>query len=674
MKTTNHFERTFIIIAFLFMNLITNAQPLSNIRPFSLEWQKTIGGNNLERNDYMGRTIASASGLGYLSVANTNSNNLSGFHGDVDVLATRIDNAGNIVWQKCFGGSGDDEVHSVINTSDGGFMIMSWSTSIDGDIISLNHGNYDLWLLKINNSGNIQWSKCYGGSEMEFNATGLQNADGSYMISSNTSSNNGDVSGNHGDFDIWLIKINATGNLLWQKCYGGSGFDGIDGGGIIKTIGGGYVINGDSNFGDGDLAGAGFHQPVDPSMGDDEWLIKIDNIGNIQWSKCFGGEGSDWFRYLTQFSNGDFIGTGTSIGSGHTGDMPGSYGEYDWWVARISSTGNLIWSRHYGGSNSEAIHDKAFELSNGEIILPGGTISNDIDVSGNTASKAVWIMKTDPDGNIIGSNLFGTVGYHQNGGTILNDDGSLTINAMKDTTNLTPEVENENENSDVWTLKIKPVAISNHDTQLYNSATGKTVDICSKANSVKLNLRITIPPGFISLQGVTIKWYKNNHLISTQNASGGGFAGVYGKTIYRSLNVTHNFILGDGIYKAKISYDYKQNPYGYFHQKNNWSNDVEIDFNNNCGLKLAGNNFEGEKTEELLVYPNPATGSVTIKFPSKDSAEISIANFFGQIVYTKNLQGINETQIDVSNLPSGMYVVRLSCGENNETKLLSVTK
>jgi hypothetical protein len=655
-------------------------------KPFSILWQTNYGGTNIERDDYMGKTIAPANDGGYLTVANTWSSELLGYHGNGDILATKLTSNGTIVWQKIYGGSAHDELHSIINTSDGGFLIMATSSSNDGDVNAHNHGNDDVWLLKIDMNGNKQWSKLYGGNQQEIYVTGMQNADGTYMITATTASNNGDVHGNHGGYDGWLLKINTNGTLAWQKCYGGSKDEWVDGLAIINALGGGHFLSFNAYSQDGQLANAGFHTGFDEFQGD-AWLIKIDEDGNIQWSKCYGGIGDDWFRYINQFSNGDIISTGFTLGSDNTGDMPGTHGDYDWWVMRISSTGNVIWSRQYGGTRQEAIHNQAFEYPNGEILLPSGTNSNDGDVVGNTAGKALWIMKTDPDGNILGYNLIGDVGYNQFAGGILNSDGSLVINGMVDPTNTAGFSETVDENANVWTLKLIPTPLTKHEAQFYSAANGKTGDICTNKPSAKIDLRVTVPSGYISSAGITVQYFKNNNLISQTNMGGTGFTGAEGQSFYSNLTIL-NSSYGDGTYKAKISYNFSPTANNNFSNKNFQSNNVNLSFN--CGASVTNT----KRIEEIgvpenrlssKVFPNPFARSTTISFsiPKEGKVALKIYDLTGALIdvlTNEEMQsGVHELKWDASDVkgklvPAGTYLLKIQVGKYSETKKLFVIK
>ncbi|MFC3161000.1 hypothetical protein ACFOEQ_23525 [Chryseobacterium arachidis] len=122
-----------------------------------------------------------------------------------------------IEWQKSLGGTGDESASSIIQTSDGGFMIAGSSNSNNGNVTG-NHGSFDYWLLKLSSTGNLQWQKSLGGTGNDYASSAIQTGDGDYVVAGTTDSNNGDVSGNHGLTDGWILKLNSdAGVIYWKK-------------------------------------------------------------------------------------------------------------------------------------------------------------------------------------------------------------------------------------------------------------------------------------------------------------------------------------------------------------------------------------------------------------------------------------------------------------------------
>jgi hypothetical protein len=147
------------------------------------------------------------------------------------------------------------------------------SYSNDGDVSGNHGGNGDAWIVKLNSIGEIQWQKCLGGSNLDIAGAIQPTSDDGYVMAGYTHSNDGDVSGNHGgNDDAWVVKLNSTGEIQWQKCLGGSGDDqAFD---IQPTADGGYIMVGQSSSNDGDVSG-------NHGGNGDAWIVKLNSTGEI---------------------------------------------------------------------------------------------------------------------------------------------------------------------------------------------------------------------------------------------------------------------------------------------------------------------------------------------------------------------------------------------------------
>jgi hypothetical protein len=214
-------------------------------------WQKTYGGSNYESNAAL---TATADG-GYLLTGGTESNDgdVSGNHGSRDVLVLKLDASGNKIWSKTFGGSDQEDANSIIATKDGGCIIAGDTYSNDGDVSGNHSSDVDWWVLKLDNNGQKTWQTTLGGTDMDQAYSIVASADGSYMVTGFAVSNNGDVTGNHGSWDYWVVKLGSTGKKLWQKTFGGPGRDWPTA--IIATTDGSFVTAGSSNANGGDVTG-----------------------------------------------------------------------------------------------------------------------------------------------------------------------------------------------------------------------------------------------------------------------------------------------------------------------------------------------------------------------------------------------------------------------------------
>lgn len=161
-----------------------------------------------------------------------------------------IAQAPSIQWQKTFGGTNDDGSTVVKQTDDGGYILVGYTGSTNGDVIG-NHGSNDYWIVKLNGTGLIQWQKCLGGTGADYAFDVEQTSDGGYVVLGVTSSNDGDVIGNHGASDYWVVKLNSTGLIQWRKTLGGAFGDYAYS--IVQTVDGGYVVAGYTFSSNGDV-------------------------------------------------------------------------------------------------------------------------------------------------------------------------------------------------------------------------------------------------------------------------------------------------------------------------------------------------------------------------------------------------------------------------------------
>ncbi len=321
------------------------------------------------------------------------------------------------IWERPSGSSFHDVFSSVVHTSDGGYIAAGWTWSaapvnaVNGDIPK-NNGLKDGWIMKVNASGSLAWSKTYGGSGSDSFNSILEVVGGYIVIGQTNSAQNGpdgDVTYNHGDDDYWVVKVDTFGNLLWEKTYGGAG---EDTGASIVLDSSGYILGGSSysnNTGD-----------VSTSHGSsDYWIIKVNSTGAIIWSKLYGGQGEDKLADIKTLrtSPGMFVAVGStwSALNGPDGDVPSNHGAADAWVMRFTGNGALQWSETYGGLDWEWIEEVSV-TEDRTLVVAGRTESNntgDIPVSyasGGplTSSYDAWVFKIDQgSGLLLWSRTFG---------------------------------------------------------------------------------------------------------------------------------------------------------------------------------------------------------------------------------------------------------------------------
>jgi len=202
---------------------------------------------------------------GYIFAGETNSSDgdVEGHHGNDDCWVVKLDSNGDLEWQRALGGIGSDRGWGVVQTSDEGYAMVGYAGSLDGDITGW-QGYYDYWVVKLSASGVLEWQKTLGGSDEDWGRSICQTVDGGYAVVGITRSMDGDVLVNHGQ-DVWAVKLDSTGELLWQKTLGGTGAEWVNS--ILQTTDGGYIIAGETYSNDGDASGN--------HGGRDFWVVKL---------------------------------------------------------------------------------------------------------------------------------------------------------------------------------------------------------------------------------------------------------------------------------------------------------------------------------------------------------------------------------------------------------------
>ncbi len=343
-----------------------------------LQWQKSFGGSDAD----CANSIWQTSNGNYVIAGYTLSNDgdVSGNHGGSDVWVIKIDASGNLLWQKCFGGTNDEVARSIKETTDGGYIVAGYASSNNGDV-SNNHGGRDFWLLKLNSNGELQWQKTFGGSyDDEANAVAVC-PDGGYIIVGSSYSNDGDLEANYGQYDYWIVKTDANGNMLWQKNMGGSADDQAKDVSLLDD--GSAIIIGQSASNDYDI--------TDNHGGYDYWVIELNNDGQIDWKKSFGGTNDDYGTTVSAENGNTYI---SGYSNSSDGDIQNNHGSYDFCTFKIGVKGQIIWSRCFGGGSDDFARASDRNIY-GDLILAGTTYSDDGDVLSNHGMCDFWVLKTE---------------------------------------------------------------------------------------------------------------------------------------------------------------------------------------------------------------------------------------------------------------------------------------
>ena len=307
-------------------------------------------------------------------------------------------------WVQLFGGSAEDIAHAVIATSDGGFAVLGNTKSTNGDIQDKTVEVSDLLLIKYSATAQLEWSKTYGGSLDDRGHSLVQMTDGGYALLGYSMSSDIDASNNEGQHDNWVLRVDAQGELMWEKSFGFSGHDHAYS--IIATQDGGLLFNGfldvTSSGGLGSTSKGGRH-----GVGE-FWVHKIDTSGNIQWRRFYGGTSNDRSYAAVETDEGDFVIVGTTESTDV--DISSPRGDYDVWVIKIAEDGTLLWERSFGGTEYEG--SNAVWLDSKQVLhVFGNTFSTDKDISSPLGSSDFWLISVDQSGNLLTENTFGGTAF-----------------------------------------------------------------------------------------------------------------------------------------------------------------------------------------------------------------------------------------------------------------------
>lgn len=368
-------------------------------RKGNLLWKRIYGGSYEE---LAGDILSDKQGYYYLSIK-TYSNDgdvQSGNHGGGDRWIVKIDIEGNILWERCYGGSREEYAARIKLLSDGNILAYSATFSGDGDV-PVNYGVLDNWLLIINPEGEILHSRVYGNRDQNNIFDITETRDGGFFFASKATLAEGMVEGNHhgGQSDVWAVKLDAGLEIEWQKLYGGSGSDyGMQG--VIELDNGYIFLALTKSPNDGDVWG--YHYGDKPDI----WVVRIDSIGNILWQKCLGGSSWDYpMAGIYQMEDSSFMVVAETRSS--DGDVQGYHhggssgnSTYDIWMSRLSADGELLWSRCFGGAGSEWPANNVLQLADDNWLIAAGAskykladslLSGDMACVSEEYGRQIWL-------------------------------------------------------------------------------------------------------------------------------------------------------------------------------------------------------------------------------------------------------------------------------------------
>jgi hypothetical protein len=374
----------YALLSFFLINSIGKAQP-------QVQWSKLIGGSHMD----IARAMCYTHDGGVVIVGDAVSNDfdLGTNYGYNDYLAAKISESGEVIWVSNYGGSSYDIAYDVIETFDHNYLIIGESKSIDFDLTT-NNGFNDLWIIELDQQGQLLWQKSIGSSGGEVGFCVKQLPDGCYVIAGINGAADFDIPENNGSADFWLLKIDSIGQILWQKSYGGSWMD--FGSSFDVTKEGGFIFTGRTFSNDIDV--------TDSFGKDDIWVLKLSPLGEIEWQKSIGGSNRDLGIDVLITSDGGYIVAGWT--DSNNGDFSGNHGIDDFCAIKLDSSGEIVWKKLYGGSGRDQL-TKIIKDHDSGYLLTGYTESVNGDVSNNYEYADLWLVKIDENGTVVWENTYG---------------------------------------------------------------------------------------------------------------------------------------------------------------------------------------------------------------------------------------------------------------------------
>jgi predicted secreted protein len=305
--------------------------------------------------------------------------------GEEDVWLLKVDGSGDMQWNRTYGGEEADFAFSVIATSDGGYAVAGYTGSFGA-------GGDDFWLIKTDSRGNTEWNQTYGGADDDYAFCLVKASDGGYTIAGYTRSYGA------GRDDFWLVKTDPSGNAEWNRTYGGWDDDGAIS--LVHCSDGGYALAGmTESFGYG-------------SDRDDFWLVKTDSSGNMEWNQTYGGIIREYGFCLVETSDGGYAFAGSTCTFGA--------GNHDSWLVKTDSFGNVEWNQTYGGADVDGT-TSLVQTSDGGYALSGSTKSFGL------GEEDFWLIKTDASGNAEWNQTYGKAADDISSSLVLTADGGYAI-------------------------------------------------------------------------------------------------------------------------------------------------------------------------------------------------------------------------------------------------------
>jgi len=402
----------------------------------NIAWQNTYGGSSDEEI----RGAAQTPDGGYILIGHTTSSGgqVTGYQGNEDLWVVKTDASGGLVWQRALGSGSSEYGYAVATTADGGYIIAATADDVGGDIANIIGGG-DIWLVKLNASGNIVWENTYGGTSYD-EPRAVVEVDGGFIVAGYTESDNEQVTGYQGSGDLWVFKVDANGTLLWQRAIGGTDTD--EAHGMRRTSDNGVIIAGSTKSNNGDV-GQNFGNT-------DAWLVKLNEAGTIQWQSVYGHTGDDLAMDVVQRADGGYTFAAASNSQG--GQVSQNFGNYDYWLVRTNPNGTLLGQNSYGGSGDD-IPYALQQTFDGGYALAGYTASDNGNITNNLGGLDFWVVKTIDTGVLDWQRTLGGSDDDLASSLVATADGGYLVAGS--TKSEDQDVTNGRGGEDFWAVKLQ---------------------------------------------------------------------------------------------------------------------------------------------------------------------------------------------------------------------------
>lgn len=630
--------KSFLLVA---SSLVTNLLFSQDIL-----WEKSYGGKHAE---YLMDAIPTAD-YGFIlagsSLSNKSGNKSDNNKGDLDYWVWKMNENGDLDWQKSFGGSGSDLLQSIALTNDGGFILAGVSSSNKSlDKKEDSRGEDDYWVIKLNAKGGEEWQVTLGGNAQEKLHSIKPTLDGGYILGGTSSSDkSGEKSSeNMGNLDYWIVKLDHKGKIEWQKSYGGIYIDELRS--ITTTTDGGFLVGGYSN------SPASGNKSSDAIGDGDYWILKLNNQGDIEWQKTIGGNGDDQLYVVHQTYDKGYLlgGNSNSEASGYKtkSNTEGS----DFWVIKLDEKGTILWQETYSYGKFDVL--TSLVENKDHTILIGGFAKGEYStskISGKTKAKKgtddYIALKISEKGQELWSESVGSDGEDilrkvvetRDGGYLFAGIGSPTtlVQSQDQSSVTTPNLGLDRGNNEMVNSQVNEAneAVKKQTDSINKEIDNNTKEATSKAkNTLGMSddspLKLGNNP---STNGVGLN----------PSSGGNGLAGLGGNS--------------NSGKKLPASRD-KKNNFG--------GNDFWV-------VKLRDKDKVKEEKEIIEAFPNP-TSEYTNVIVGYDysSGTATLVDLAGRQLQQFEITG-RTIPINLNGLPEGIYVVNIKTddGQSNGVKVM----